>query len=247
MDIYGQWDGFFSSKQGDRKYSDKDFAAYFSSFISNGVYSEPADNLQIVTGTEIGKPETDSKGNYILYALPGKAFINGYAYASGINLVEIIYNEVYELRSHPRIDRIVLRWDNNQRRIYFTVSRGMEAASPVPPDINNYRNNITYDLGAAEISLSVNAVNISQADIRDTRPFNDVCGWVRGLPGTVTADGFFRQFEEQWNILINSLGDDNHIEIINVDVIAREMAEEAYRRIHYQRNRRIISNELREV
>ncbi|MCL2055560.1 MAG: hypothetical protein FWG90_14175, partial [Oscillospiraceae bacterium] len=98
-----QWSGFFNSLQGDRKYSADDWAAFVAAFVGNGVYAEPANNLQIVSGAAIGQPEVVN-GNYTIYALPGIAFINGYVYYNKRETaIPIIYNEVFEVRNNPRI------------------------------------------------------------------------------------------------------------------------------------------------
>ena len=65
--------GFFNALQSggvyDRIYDASDFASYFSSFIGNGVFVSPVDQLKVVAKS--GRTVTVKKG---------KAFIDGYYY-----------------------------------------------------------------------------------------------------------------------------------------------------------------------
>lgn len=40
--------GFFNSSSGDRRYAAEDWAAYFASFIGNGVFPNPSTGLQVM-------------------------------------------------------------------------------------------------------------------------------------------------------------------------------------------------------
>ena len=42
--------GFFNSSDGDRVYDATDFAAYFGSLVSNGIFYKTATNLQVSPG-----------------------------------------------------------------------------------------------------------------------------------------------------------------------------------------------------
>ena len=61
--------GFFNSSGGDRVYDAADFAAYFGSLVSNGVFYMTATNLQV----------SPSIGLAVSVAA-GSAWINGYRY-----------------------------------------------------------------------------------------------------------------------------------------------------------------------
>ena len=54
----------------DRVYGAEDYARYFSSFIGNGVFPNPSDNLKVIA---------DGKDMKIIIKA-GKAWINGYYY-----------------------------------------------------------------------------------------------------------------------------------------------------------------------
>ncbi|HBF65776.1 MAG TPA: hypothetical protein DDW34_08570, partial [Clostridium sp.] len=54
----------------DRTYSAKDFATYFKQFISNGVYPNPSNGLEVEALTS----------NMVVTLHSGSGFINGYTY-----------------------------------------------------------------------------------------------------------------------------------------------------------------------
>lgn len=62
--------GFFNSKNGDRKYNADDFNKYFNKIISDGVFSNPSDNLQVKATDSmhvtIEAGEARIKGHYFL-------------------------------------------------------------------------------------------------------------------------------------------------------------------------------------
>lgn len=59
----------FNSVDHDRVYKAEDWAWYFSTFISNGVFPAPSDGLQVVAGDGM-----------TIGVRPGYGFINGYAF-----------------------------------------------------------------------------------------------------------------------------------------------------------------------
>ena len=61
---------FFNSVSGDRKYKAEDWASYFGTLIGNGVFPNPATNLQVVPGAS----------GLTVTVNAGKAWINGYYY-----------------------------------------------------------------------------------------------------------------------------------------------------------------------
>ena len=60
----------------DRVYLAEDYARYFSSFIGNGVFPNPSNNLKVVASGE----------NMKVTVKAGKAWINGYYYENDSDL-----------------------------------------------------------------------------------------------------------------------------------------------------------------
>lgn len=168
--------GFFNSHLGDRKYSAEDWADYFSQFIGNGVYANPATSMQV-----------QAAGKLAVKIAAGSCFINGYVgYSDGSDVLKLQYGGTY-----PRIDRIVIRLDMTTRSIYPAVIMGNEAETPSPPDI--IRKSTVYDLCAAEVTVGANVTEIRQSDITDMRFDTAVCGIVAGLLTQIDTDDYISQ------------------------------------------------------
>lgn len=197
--------GFFNSLGGDRKYRAENWAEYFASFLSNGVFVDPAASMQV--------RET---GGLAVRVAAGKCFINGYAgYADGTDVLALDYGGAL-----PRIDRIVIRLDLTARNIYPAVITGTAAQSPVPPDI--VRSGAVYDLGIAKINVAANASEVTQAQIADTRPDSEVCGFVAGVVNQIDVTQLFAQYDAAFNDLIGSLAaSQDNININTADEQAR--------------------------
>lgn len=157
--------GFFNSSGGDRVYNATDFAAYFGDLVSNGIFYKTADNLKVTAA--IGMNIT---------VQPGSGWINGYHYqnTSPLELPIATANGV-----NPRIDRVVLRWDNVGRSISLAVITGSPAAVPTAPDLT--RNADIYELGIADVLVARGVVSVSADAITDTRMNPTLCGLVNSL------------------------------------------------------------------
>ncbi len=159
--------GFFNSVNGDRKYDASRFAEYFASFIGNGVFPNPASGLQVMAQTI---------PDMTVIVRPGKAWINGYI---------LINDDDYILQLDPadgvlnRIDRVVARYDTDDREIRLEVKKGTFASSPVAPALQ--RDADAYELGIADIAVNAGAVSILQANITDLRNNSELCGRVDSL------------------------------------------------------------------
>lgn len=157
--------GFFNSSDGDRVYDATDFAAYFGSLVSNGIFYATATNLQV-------SPET----GLAVSVAAGSAWINGYRYENtdALNMLLVTANG-----SNPRIDRIVLRLSQINRSIRLAVVTGTSAVTPVAPSLT--RTSDIYELGIADVLIPTAATTIAANNITDTRLNNSLCGMVNSL------------------------------------------------------------------
>ena len=180
---------FFNSVDGDRLYNADDWASYFATFISNGVFPDPSSQLQVLAnGT-----------NMELSVQPGNAFINGYRYA--------IVDEPYSLtipEANPtktRIDRIVVRWSRAARRIYIDILEG-EPGAGVPRAVTQDYD--TWELALANVTVGASTLVLSQANIEDTRGSAD-CGIVAWMVGSDGVDyaAFWVQMQTRFNDWVN--------------------------------------------
>ncbi|HBT64600.1 MAG TPA: hypothetical protein DEB10_08080 [Ruminococcaceae bacterium] len=161
--------GFFNSSDGDRIYDAADFAAYFGSLVSNGVFYMTATNLQV----------SPSIGLAVIVAA-GSAWINGYRYENtdDLNLPLTTANG-----SNPRIDRIVVRLSQISRSIQIAVVDGTPAATPVAPALT--RTSDVYELCLADVLVPTAATSIVSNNIVDTRLNTGICGLVNSLVSAV--------------------------------------------------------------
>ncbi|CAK7001839.1 hypothetical protein [Tissierella sp.] len=211
---------FFNSINGDRKYKAEEFAAYFASFISNGIFPNPSTNLQVLSNNDM-----------TITIKKGKAWINGYFYENTDDLILGIDNADGVLN---RIDRVVVRLDKINREIKTIVKKGTFTSSPVVPELT--RNADVYELGIAEIKVNKGAVSIVQLDITDTRLKLDVCGVTNSLI-TVDVEIITNQFSQDFNnwfdMIKDQLGEDaagrlqNQIGNINDPTLPAELKGKA--------------------
>lgn len=161
--------GFFNSSDGDRIYNATDFAAYFGSLVSNGIFYMTATNLQVIPGT-----------GFAVSIAAGSAWINGYRYENtdALNIPLTTANG-----SNPRIDRVVVRLSQVSRSIHLAVIAGTPSATPVAPSLT--RTSDIYELGIADVLVPAAATSIITNNITDTRLNTNLCGLVNSLVSAV--------------------------------------------------------------
>ena len=192
--------GFFNAEvmsdgSYDRVYTAETFAQYFAQFIGNGVYANPATQLQVTQLTEPAMGVRVTAGN---------AFINGYWYkTTGKNLMLSDASG-----STSRYDLIVLRLDHTTRSAYVDVVEGVSAVSPTVPSIT--RNSERYELALAKVHIKQATVEVSDALITDLRPDNSVCGFVTGVVDQIETTDLFAQYEAEFRNWFNQTGIDYH-------------------------------------
>lgn len=192
--------GFFNAEilsdgSYDRVYTAEIFAQYFSQFIGNGVYANPATQLQVVS--------MDSSGMGVK-VLQGNAFINGYWYKNSSGKELKISNAN---GTTSRFDLIVVRLDYSTRSIYLHVIEGTPSTSPTVPSY--IRNSEYYDIVLAKVKIDVAVVEISDSAITDMRHDNSCCGIVTGLINQIETTGLFRQFTAEFNEWFTKLKQDS--------------------------------------
>lgn len=154
-------------EQFDRVYLAAQFAAYFASFIGNGVFGGKSNELQVITAPT---PQMQ----VVVYG--GQGYINGYWYentdalALPLELADGVLN---------RIDSIVLRWGSSERTMWLAVKKGVPSSNPMPPPVQ--RSADYFELQLATVSVKAGTISISKSMITDTRLDTSVCGFVVGL------------------------------------------------------------------
>lgn len=168
----------------DRTYSSADLAAYFASFIGNGVYANPANQLKV----------SAANGKMAVNVNPGKAWINGYFYelSDAAKELTIATGDA----NNPRIDIVVCSLNLSNRLIELKVIQGAASANPQPPA--HSREDEVYDLVLAQVRVASGAVEIGEEDVTDKRPDNGVCGFVTGVVEQIDTTELFSQYNAEF-------------------------------------------------
>lgn len=166
----------------DRVYSAERFAEYFASFIANGVFPNPATNLQVVA---------NAPSDMTVRVKSGLGWINGYYCNNDEDYLLTISPANGTL---PRIDAVVLRWSRSNRSISLEVKTGVATSSPSAPPLERSADN--YELMLASIRVVAGTTSIAQASITDKRPDSTVCGWVKGVVDQVDTTDLFAQYDD---------------------------------------------------
>lgn len=169
----------------DRTYSSADLASYFASFIGNGVYANPANQLKV----------SPANGKMAVNVAIGKAWINGYFYELSDSAKELAI--ATGDANNPRIDKVVCSLNLSNRLIELKVIQGAASANPQPPA--HSREDEVFDLVLAEVAVAAGAVELSDEDITDKRPDNTVCGFVTGVVEQIDTTGLFSQYDAEFN------------------------------------------------
>lgn len=181
MSVYAQEYGyFFNSNSSDRTYNADSFETWLRPFFVSGVFTNC---LQVLAQDT---PDMTVKVTSGYANLDGKA-----AYWPDTNTMTLeAASGVYD-----RIDTIVLRRDNTNRRVSIEVVKGTASATPVPTAPE--RTSDIFELVLAEILVGTGVTEITQSVITDTRPDTDVCGYVVAAVQTPDFGELYAQFAAQ--------------------------------------------------
>lgn len=173
--------GFFNSVDGDRKYNAQDIGRYLHGIVSSGVYADSSTSLQVL-----------AVGGMNVQVQPGRAMLN-YHYMENDEPLTLTLPAG---ATQNRLDAIVARVDMIERRCEITVKTGIPAASVAPPLMQRTAERMEYAL--AYVHVEKYATAITQENIQDKRPDNNVCGWVHGLINQVDTSTLQLQYEEAY-------------------------------------------------
>lgn len=188
--------GFFNAiKQSDgtydRTYNADQMSTYFEGLVSDGVYESVDDAMQVLSGT--GMQVQVGAGRAII---DSKWIKNTAAYPLTINAAHVTLN---------RYTAIVIRLDLSARTIAITTKDSENATAPVKPTITN--SETIKEMCLAYIYVGRGVTSISQANIEDTRPDNNVCGWVTGIVQQVDTSKLFLQYQTAYEQQLQTMQD----------------------------------------
>lgn len=184
-----EWAFPFADSNGDRMYSDADFAKFFSAWFVNGVFINVGGGLQLVDSIA---------GGMRITLKSGAANINGRVYyLNG----DTEFTVPVASSTKDRTDSVVLRLDLSNRTMSTIYKQS---------DTSLVRNDSTYEIQLAKISVNKNISEITQSMITDMRTNKSVCG-LASPNNPIDVDTFIAQFKSQFNEQL----DNNNNDFIN--------------------------------
>lgn len=175
--------GFYDSKDGDRKYTSRQFSQLFNALIKDGVFQHVGNHLTVKQNS--GMTVSVSSG---LAWFDSTWTLNDGDEPVTLSAADLLFT---------RIDALVLEVNetNTVRENSFKVIKGTPASSPKKPTLTN--NADVHQYALAYITVKVGATSITNANIENRIGLSD-CPYVSGILSTVSADTFFQQWEAQF-------------------------------------------------
>lgn len=176
--------GFFNAIKGsdgtyDRTYNADQMSTYFEGLVSDGVYESVGDAMQVVASSGM---QVQVKSGRML--IGSRWLKNDAAYPIAINAAHVTLN---------RYTAIVVRLDLSARTISIVAKDGDNATDPTKPTMTNSQT--VKEMCLAYIYVGRGVTSISQTNIEDTRPDNNVCGWITGIVQQVDTSKLFLQWQ----------------------------------------------------
>lgn len=165
----------------DREYDSNDLTGYLKRFFTDGVFMEPSTALQVLAA---------STGLAVDMQI-GAALINGCTIETDASIRFSLSSAHATL---PRIDRIVVRWNLQERLMEFALKTGTAAASPQAPALT--RTEYVHELSLARIYVAAGASALSQTNVTDERLNSAVCGSVVATVQHVDTATIFNQYQK---------------------------------------------------
>ena len=176
--------GFFNAiKQTDgtydRTYNAEQMSGYFEGLVSDGVYENVGDAMQVIASSGM---QVQVKSGRML--IDSKWLKNDAAYSIDITPAHVTLN---------RYTAIVARLDKSARTISIVAKDGENATDPVKPAISDTVS--VKEMCLAYIYVGRGVTEITQSAIEDTRPDTNICGWVTGIIEQVDTSQLFLQWQ----------------------------------------------------
>lgn len=199
---------YFWNSDSDRYYDADSMGDWLRPFFKNGVFN--------------GQMQVTANNNMSVTVADGYGYINGkhrhFLTPTTLDL-EIASGTL------DRIDAVMLRRNDTERRIHLVIVKGRNAQSPVAPA--PVREGAIYDLKLAEIYIAAGTVRITQAEISDTRMNAAVCGWVAATVTQIDFTQIQAQFDAYFTAYRKNISD-QYQEYIGQIQNFKDQAQDAY-------------------
>lgn len=173
----------------DRTYNATDINEHLKGLVSDdGIYATISDACQVTTGTGMNVVVKTGRGkiNNHWFEIESDTTLT-------IDAADVVLN---------RIDSIVVKHSDTDRKITLEVKKGTLATNPIAPELT--RTESEYEICLANVLVNKNVTAITTSMITDTRPNNEVCGWITGLINQIDTTTLFNQYEAAQNDFINN-------------------------------------------
>lgn len=171
----------------DRTYNAEEVNDFLEGLVSkNGVFATVSTACQVVPSAGL---------QFVVKAGKGMVDNHWFKIESDVTLevepADVVLN---------RIDSVIVKHNNTDRKITLEIKKGTLATNPVAPTLT--RTEDVYEICLANILVNKNIETITTSLISDTRPNNDVCGWITGLINQMDTTTLFEQYEAAQNDFI---------------------------------------------
>ena len=176
--------GFFTSTNGDRKYSAEQMSAIFDGIVNDGVYESIGDRFAVTPTTGLSFTVGTGRGWF------NKVWIlNDSAVTFTLDSADVLLS---------RIDAVVIDVDKNvaTRAATIKVVKGTAASSPSSPTLVDEASHKQYPI--AYINVAPNQASITAADVL-YKVGSDECPYVTGILQTISVEEHLIRFAEQWD------------------------------------------------
>lgn len=201
------YDYFWNSKN-DRYYDADSMGDWLRPFFCNGIFN--------------GQMQVTANDNMSVTIAAGYGYINGkhrhFLTPTTLDL-EVASGTL------NRIDAVMLRRDDTERRIYLLITKGGNAATPTAPQ--PIRDGAIYELKLADIHIAAGTVKITQAEITDTRMNTAVCGWVAATVKQIDFTQIQAQFDAYFAAYKKNISDQYQEYTAHIQNF-KDQAKEAY-------------------
>ena len=185
--------GFFNSVNGDRVYNAQQMSSIFEGLITDGVYESVANKLAVQPSSGMTIQIASGRGWF------NKHWVNNDTeYLITLEASDVTLN---------RYAAICIRVDDSDgvRSAVPYVKYSTYATNPTKPTMTRTETVKEYCLAYVYIGAGVS--EITAANIEDTRPNTELCGWVTGLIEQLNSTTLFSQWEAIFTDWFNSLHD----------------------------------------
>lgn len=199
---------YFWNSDSDRYYDAESMGDWLKPFFKNGIFN--------------GQMQVTANDNMSVTIAEGYGYING---KHRHFLTPTTLDLETASGTLDRIDSVILRRNDTERRIHLMIAKGGNAASPVAPAPT--RAGAIYDLKLAEIYIAAGTVKITQAQITDTRMNSAVCGWVAATVTQIDFSQIQAQFDRYFTAYKKNISDQYQDYIAAIQSL-KDQAQESY-------------------